>query len=164
VLKYGSVAVLILAGWAALDPARMSWAYLAAVVAFEAWLFVRMRAEERGPVPVDEPPYRFTTEEAELIGRYRFYFTFPTLSTQAASVLAAIGLSGMVLALWLSFRQAFVQGALIGLNLFAVGWFTKRVAPIYALRIAAARGKRDALRMLEIVEPVWAKINAANQG
>jgi hypothetical protein len=70
----------------------------------------------------------------------------------------------MVLALWLTFRQAFVQGALIGLNLFAVGWFTKRVAPVYALRIAAARGKRDALRMLEIVEPVWAKINAANQG
>ncbi|OGA78385.1 MAG: hypothetical protein A3G81_05000 [Betaproteobacteria bacterium RIFCSPLOWO2_12_FULL_65_14] len=163
-LKYGGAAMLILAGWAALNPSRMSWAYLAAVIVFEAWLLVRMRAEERGPVPVDEPPYRFTAEEAELVGRYRFYFTFPTLSTQAGSVLAAIGLSGMVLALWLTFRQAFVQGALIGLNLFAVGWFTKRVAPVYALRIAAARGKRDALRMLEIVEPVWAKINAANQG
>lgn len=163
-LRYGSVAMLVLAGWAALDPARMSWGYLAAVVVFEAWLFARMRAEERRPVPVDEPPYRFTAEEAELVGRYRFYFAFPALSAQAASVLAAIGLSGMVLALWLTFRQAFVQGALIGFNLFAVSWFTRRMAPVYALRIAAARGKRDALRMLEIVEPLWAKINAANQG
>ena len=163
-LKYGSVAMLILAGWAALSPARMSWAYLAAVAVFEAWLLVRMRAEERGPVAVDEPPYRLSAEEAELVGRYRFYFAYPTLSGQAGSVLAAIGLSGMVLALWLTFRQAFVQGALIGLNLFAVGWFTKRVAPVYALRIAASRGKRDALRMLEILDPLWAKINAANQG
>ncbi len=45
-----------------------------------------------------------------------------------------------------------------------MGWFTKRVAPVYALRIAASRGKRDALRMLEILDPLWAKINAANQG
>jgi hypothetical protein len=146
VLRYGSVAVLVLAGWAALDPAGMSWAYLAAVVGYEAWLFGRMRAEERRPVPVGEPPYRFTAEEAELIGRYRFYFTFPTLSTQAASVLAAIGLSGMALALWLTFRQASVQGALVGLNLFAVGWFTKRRGRArQARRPAHARDPRSAV-------------------
>jgi hypothetical protein len=78
-------------------------------------------------------------------------------------VLAAIGLSAMVLALWLTFRQAFLQGAIAGLDLFAVGWFTRRVAPVYALRMAAARGKRDALRMLEILDPLWMKIRAANQ-
>ena len=163
-LKYGSVAMLVLAGWAALKPAPMSWLYIAAVLAFEAWLLARMRAEERGPVAVGEPPYRFTAEEAELVGRYRFYFAYPRLAARAGSVLAAIGLSAMVLALWLSFRQAFVQGAILGLDLFAVGWFTKRVAPVYVLRIAASRGKRDALRMLEILDPLWAKINAANQG
>jgi hypothetical protein len=69
----------------------------------------------------------------------------------------------MVLALWLTFRQAFVEGALIGLNLFAVAWFTKQVAPVYALRVAANSGNRDALRMLEILDPLWAKIRAANQ-
>jgi hypothetical protein len=78
-------------------------------------------------------------------------------------VLAAIGLAGLLLALWLTVRQAFVQGALIGLNLFAVGWFTRRTAPVHALRIAASRGKRDALRMLELLDPLWAKIRAANQ-
>ena len=163
-LRYGSVAMLLLAGWAALNPATMSWAYVAAVAVFEAWLLARMRAEERGrPVAVGEPPYRFTAEEAELVGRYRFYFAYPALCAQAGSVLAAIGLSAMVLALWLTFRQAFLQGAIIGLNLFAVGWFTRRVAPVYALRIAASRGKRDALHMLEVMDPLWTKIRAANQ-
>lgn len=163
-LKYGGVAMLVLAGWAALDPARISWLYLAVVAAFEVWLLGRMRAEERGPVAVGEPPYRFTAEEAELVGRYRFYFAYPMLAAQAGSVLAAIGLGAMVLAMWLTFRQAFFQGAILGLNLFAVSWFTRRVAPVYALRIAASRGKRDALRMLELLDPLWAKINAANQG
>jgi hypothetical protein len=162
-LRYATVAMLILAGWAALTPQPMSWVYIAAFVAFEAWLFARMRALGRGPVAVDEPPYRFTAEEAQLVERYRFYFTYPALAAQAGSVLAALGLSGLVLALWLTFRQAFVQSALIGLNLLVVGWFTRRVAPVYALRIAAARGKRDALRMLEILDPLWAKIKAANR-
>jgi hypothetical protein len=162
-LRYATVAMLILAGWAALTPHPMSWVYIAAFVAFEAWLFARMRALGNEPVAVDEPPYRFTAEEARLVERYRFYFAYPGLAAQAGSVLAALGLSGLILALWLTFRQAFVQSALIGLNLFAVGWFTRKVAPVYALRIAASRGKRDALRMLEILDPLWAKIKAANQ-
>jgi hypothetical protein len=163
-MRYASVAVLVLAGWAALKPAPMSWLYIGAVLAFEAWLLVRMRSLERGPVAVDEPPYRFSAEEAALVGRYRFYFTYPRLAAQAGSVLAAIGLSAMILALWLTYRQAFVQAAIIGLDLFAVGWFTRRVAPVYVLRMAASRGKRDALRALEVLDPLWAKINAANQG
>ncbi len=163
-MRYASVAMLILAGWAALRPAPMAWVYIAAVLAFEAWLLVRMRSLERGPVAVGEPPYRFSAEEAELVGRYRFYFTYPRLAAQAGSVLAAIGLSAMMLALWLTYRQAFVQAAIVGLDLFAVGWFTRRVAPVYVLRMAASRGKRDALRTLEVLDPLWAKINAANQG
>jgi hypothetical protein len=161
-VKYGAVVMLVLAGWAALDPRRMSWVFCAAAAAFELWLLVRMRAVERGPVPVEAPPYRFTAEEARFIERYRFYFTDPLAAAHAGSVLAAIGLAGMVLALWLTFKQAFVQGALIGANLFLVGWLTKRLAPVFALRIAASRGDREALRMLEIHDPLWAKIRAAN--
>jgi hypothetical protein len=162
-MKYGSVLMLLLAGWAALNPQPMGWVFIAAVFAFEIWLLVRLRAVERGPVPVDEPPYRFTGEEARFVERYRFYFTYPTLAAHAGSVLSAIGLAGMVLALWLTFKQAFIQGALIGANLFLVGWLTKRLAPLFALRIAASRGDREALRMLEIHDPLWAKIRAANQ-
>ncbi|HEX2199300.1 MAG TPA: hypothetical protein VHG88_11880 [Burkholderiales bacterium] len=157
------MAILILAGWAALEPRPMSWVFMAAVAAFELWLAQRMRSLDTGPVAVDEPPYRFSAEEAGLVARYRFYFTYPASAAQAASVLAAIGLSGAVLALWLSYRGAFAESALIGLNLFLVGWFTRRMAPVYALRLAASRGKRDALRALELLDPLWAKIRQANE-
>jgi hypothetical protein len=161
-MKYGSVLMLLLAGWAALNPEPMSWVFIAAVAAFELWLTARLRAVERGPVPVEEAPYRFSAEEARFVERYRFYFTYPALAAHAGSVLAAIGLAGMVLALWLTFKQAFVQGVLIGANLFVVGWLTRRLAPIFVLRIAASRGDREALRMLEILDPLWAKIRSVN--
>jgi hypothetical protein len=162
-VKFAPAAMLFLAGLAALEPRTMSWLFVAAVAAFEVWLLVRMRALEHGPVPADQAPYRFTPEEARFVERYRFYFTYPRRAAQAGSVLAAIGLASMVLALWLTYRQAFMQGALIGANLFMVGWLTKRLAPLFALRIAASRGDREALRMLEILDPLWAKIGAANQ-
>ena len=162
-MKYGSVLILILAGWAALKPHPVSWAFVGVVAAFELWLLVRLRMVARGPVPVEEAPYRFSAEEARFIERYRFYFTYPGLAAHAGSALAAIGLAGMVLALWLTARQAFVQGALIGANLFLVGWLTQRLAPVFALRIAASRGDREALRRLEILDPLWAKIKTVNQ-
>jgi hypothetical protein len=154
--------MLVLAGWAALDPRHMSWVFFAAALAFELWLLVRMRAVDKSRVAVDEAPYRFSAEEARFIERYRLYFTYPAMAAQAGSVLAAIGLAGMILALWLTFRQAYMHGALIGANLFLVGWLTKRLAPVFALRIAASRGDREALRMLEIHDPLWAKIRGAN--
>lgn len=161
-LKALSAVMLVLAGWAALEPRPMSWVYMAAVAAFELWLAQRMSALDTGPVAVDEPPYRFSAEEAALVARYRFYFTYPASAAQAGSVLAAIGLASMVLALWLSFKGVIVEAAAIGANIFAVGWFTRRVAPAYALRLAAARGRRDALRALEMMDPLWAKIRQAN--
>ena len=88
---YASVAVLLLAGWAALNPEPMSWAYIAAVAAFEIWLARRMAALPRSFVHEGEPPYHFSADEAQLVGRYRFYFTYPALARESASVLAAIG-------------------------------------------------------------------------
>jgi hypothetical protein len=162
VLRFGSVLVLTLAGFAALEPRPVSWVFMAAVAAFQLWLAQRTAALNAVPVAVDEPPYRFSAEEAALVARYRFYFTYPAWAAQAGSVLAAIGLSSAVLALWLTYRQAFIEGALIGLNLFGVGWLTRRMAPVHALRVAASRGNRDALRALELVDPLWAKIRQAN--
>lgn len=158
-----SVAVLVLAGWAALKPLPMAWLYIGGVAAFEAWLFGIVRSVGHAPVLPGEAPYQFTEDEARLVGRYRFYFTYPGIAKHASSVVAAIGLTAMVLAPWLTTRQAFVEAAICGLNLFAVGWFTKRVAPVYGLRIAASRGKRDALHMLQLLDPLWAKIREGNQ-
>jgi len=160
---YASVAVLLLAGWAALNPAPMAWAYLAVVIAFEGWLARRMIGLPRNPVPPGEPPYHFSADEARLVGRYRFYFTYPALARESASVLAAIGLTALVLAFWLLYRQAFVPAVLVGVNLLAVARFTRLLSPQLALRITASRGDRAALRLLEAHDPAWAKIRAANE-
>ena len=161
--SYGSVGMLLLAGWAALTPRPMAWIYIGAVCVFEMWLARRMKDVGRGPAAAGEPPYHFTEEEARFVGRYRFYFTYPRVAREASSVLSAVGLTALALALWLTYKQALLPAAIIGLNLLAVARFTKLLAPLLTLRIAASRGDRDALRMLELHDPLWAKIHAGNQ-
>jgi len=160
--KWGALAVLLLAGFAALYPRVVPWVYVAAFFAFELWLARRMRAVGKGAVAAGEPPYRFSAEEAELVARYRFYFTYPAIARESASVLSALGLSAIALALWLTFMQALLPAVLIGVNLFAVARLTKQVAPLLPLRMAAAKGDRAALRALELHDPLWQKIRAAN--
>ena len=158
----GTVGVLLFAGFAALRPDPMAWVYVAVVAAFEFWLLRRIRALGDEPVSVGAAPYNFSADEARLVRRYRLYFTYPALARDCSSVLAAVGLSGIVLGLWLTYKQAFLPAALIGANLFAVTRFTKVLAPLMALRLAASRGDRNALLMLEVHGPAWAKISAGN--
>ena len=159
----GTVGVLLAGGWAALTPQPMAWVYVALVAVFEGWLLQRLRALGDAPVAIGVAPYNFSADEARLIRRYRFYFTYPALARDCSSMLSAIGLSGILLGLWLTYRQAFLPAALIGANLFAVTRFTKALAPLMALRVAASRGDRDALLMLEVHDPAWAKIRSANE-
>ena len=159
---YGSLGVLVLAGWAALSPQPMSWVYIGVVLTFELWLARRASEAGRGTPAANEPPYHFTVEEAEFVGKYRFYFTYPSIAQQSASVLSAVGLSTLLLVPWLTYKQVYLPAVLIGVNLFAVARFTKTLVPLMTLRIAASRGDRDALRRLEIHDPLWAKIRAGN--
>ena len=161
-LKYGGALVLTLAGFAALFPAQLAWLFVGPVLAFEFWLVRRIGAAGKGPPPVGEPPYSFSDEEADLVGRYRFYFMWPALAREAGSVLAAIGLSALVLTPWLLYRHQVIPAFLAGVNLFAVAAFTKRISPLLVLRMASSKGDRAALRMLELHDPLWQKINAAN--
>lgn len=154
--------MLVLAGWSFLN-VTAAWLYVAGFVLFEFWLLRAMKAVGKGPVAVGEAPYNFTADEAELIGRYRFHFTFPAHAQAAASVLAALGLTALVLAPWLTWKQAFLQAIVIGVNLFAVARLTRAVAPLMVLRIAASHGDRDALRLLEAYDPAWSKIRAGNE-
>lgn len=158
----GAVAMLFLAGLAALYPQPMAWVYVVAFMLLEFWLLRRLNREGRAPAAVGEAPYHFTEEEAAFIGRYRLYFTYPSVARAAASTLAALGLTALVLAPWLLFRQALLPAFLVAVNLLAVGSLTKRVAPVMALRVAANKGDRAALRMLELHDPLWQKIQAAN--
>jgi hypothetical protein len=159
---YGSVGVLILAGWTALSP-WVAWLYIVAVFGFELWLARAIARAGYQPPATGDAPYHFTADEAMLIGRYRFYFAVPGMARQCSSVLAATGLSALVLTPWLLYRQQFLTAALIGLNLFAVARLTKLAAPLMALAVASRRGDREALRALELHDPLWAKIRAANE-
>ena len=154
---YASVAVLLLCGFTFLKT-EISWAYLAALALFEIWLTRRVASVGKGPVAVGEPPYRFSAEEAGLVARYRFYFTYPDVARQATTVLAALGLTALALVPWLIYKLALVQALLIGANLFVVARYTKELAPVMTLRVRAHQGDRAALRMLELHDPVWVKI------
>jgi hypothetical protein len=147
---YVTLAFLLLAGLAFLQTAT-AWLYLAAALLFELWLARRIAALGRDPVPAAEPPYHFTAEEAGLVARYRFHFTYPALARQASSVLAAIGLASLVLAPWLTIKQQFVEAVLIGGNLFAVARFTRRLMPVLGPPLAGHQ------------RSAWDKIRAANQ-
>src|SRR5919205_3845554 len=46
-----SVAVIVFAGWAALNPQPMAWLYVVLVALFEMWLVRRVRAVGFAPVP-----------------------------------------------------------------------------------------------------------------
>ncbi|MGE5639517.1 MAG: hypothetical protein ACM30H_05430 [Clostridia bacterium] len=160
--NYGAVAMLFLAGLGALFPAAMSWLYIIAFMVFELWLLRRIGSAGSAAVQAGEPPYRFAEPEAELVTRYRYYFMFPAEARAAGSVLAALGLTALVLAPWLIFRHALVPAALVACNLLAVGALTKRISPVMVLRIAANRGDRKALDLLAAHETAWEKIRLAN--
>jgi hypothetical protein len=157
-----SLAVLLLAGFAGLHPVPMGWVYLAGVLAFEGWLFGIVRSVGKAPVNAGEAPYLFTDDEARLVGRYRFYFTFPGISRHAASVLAAVGLTTLCLAPWLTYRGAFVPAAIAALNVIPVAWLTRRVAPLLTLGMQANRGNREALSLLSAHASAWEKIHRCN--
>ena len=156
---YGAVLVLLFTGWTFLETG-MVWGYLAVVVAFELWLASRIAATGNAPVIPGEPPYAFTEDEATLVRRYRFYFTWPAAARQSCSVLAAAGLTALLLAPWLTYKGAFAAAVLVGLNIFLVAWFTRRLAPVMVLQIRAHKGERDALRLLEAHDPAWQKSRA----
>ncbi|HEX7054954.1 MAG TPA: hypothetical protein VF211_13595 [Burkholderiales bacterium] len=157
-----SLVVLALAGFAALHPGSLAWVYFAAVGAFEAWLFAIVRSVGNRQVAPGEAPYLFTEDEARLVSRYPFYFTFPGISKHAASVLAAIGLSSVVLAPWFTFRMAYVPALIAAANLLPAGWLTRRVAPMLSLGMAANRGNREALQMIAAHGSAWEKIRRCN--
>src|SRR5262249_29258267 len=120
--------VLLLAGFSFLK-ADMAWVYLAGVLAFEVWLASRMAALGRHPAEPGQP-YYFPPDEAQLVGRFRYFFTETTKARQVAWVLAAIGLTALVLVPWLALKHAFVPAGLIGVNVLAVAWLTRRLIPM----------------------------------
>lgn len=158
----GALATAALAAWTFLSPAVGSWAFAAVQFASLAWLAREMRRTDaaalsaRAREPLD-------ADESEVVRRYAFYFTYPALARESASTLAAMGLATLVLVPWLIYKLQWSQAILIGMMLFAVGRLTKLVSPVYALRLATAKGNRDALRLLSAHDGAARKLSAPEQ-
>jgi hypothetical protein len=155
----GALAVAALAGWVFLDPRTGSWAFAAAEFAFLAWLAREVRRSDaatlrrRAAAPL-EP------DEADLVQRYPLYFERPAFARECASTLSALGLASLVVVPWLTYKVQWPPAVLIGVFLFAVARLTKLLSPVYALRLATAKGDRDALRLLSAHDGAARKLSA----
>ena len=143
----GAIAVAALAGWGLLDPRPASWAFAAAEFAFLAWLVRKLRAADAAALRsrAIEP---LEPDEADVVQRYPLYFSRPDFARECASTLAALGLASLVMVPWFTYKLQWVPAILIGVFLFAVARLTKLLSPVFALRLATAKGDRDALRLL----------------
>lgn len=153
------MAVAALAAWNFLAPQSGSWAFAAAEFAFLAWLVRELRRADpaelraRAAEPLD-------ADEADIVRRYPLYFARPAFARECASTLAALGLASLALVPWLTYKLQWAPAVLIGLFLFAVGKLTRLLSPVQALRLATAKGNRDALRLLSAHDGAARKLSA----
>jgi hypothetical protein len=156
----GSAALVVamLLGWVFLKPAIGAWAFAGVEFAFLFWLArqvrgvdrVALRTRARAPLEPDED---------DIVRRYPFYFARTGVARECASTLAALGLASLVAVPWLTYTLVFAPAALIGIQLFAVARLTRLVSPVYSLRMATAKGDRDALRLLSAHDGAMGKLS-----
>jgi hypothetical protein len=154
----GALAVMVVGGWAFLSPGAGAWAFAAAEFAFLAWLARQVRSTDAGALHrrAREP---LAPDEAELVQRYALYFARPGFARECASTLAALGLVSLVVVPWLTYKLQWAQAVLVGVLLFAVARLTKLMSPVNALRLATAKGDRDALRLLSAHDSAMGKLS-----
>lgn len=154
----GAMVAAGLAGWAFLAPAAGSWAFAAAEFAFLAWLARALRRSDAAALRgrAREP---LEADEAAIMERYPLYFERPGFAREYASTLAGLGLASLVLVPWLTYKLQWAQALFIGAALFAVARLTKLMSPVHALRMATAKGDRDALRLLSAHDGAMRKLS-----
>ena len=158
----GTIAVAVLTAWSFLTPLHGGWAFAAGEFAFLAWLAAALRKASASGLRARARP-ALEADEDELVGRYPFYFERPLTAREHAATLAALGLASLVLVPWLIYRGQWVQAALIGMFVFAVARLTRALSPVLALRMATAKGDRDALRLLAAHDGAVRKLSAPDQ-
>ena len=156
----GALAVAALTAWLLLAPGIAGWAFAVAEFAFLAWLARELRKAASKPRPAREP---LEGDEAEIVQRYPLYFQRPAFARECASTLAALGLASLVVVPWLTYKLAWPPAILVGVQLFAVARLTKVLSPIHTLRLATAKGDRDALRLLSAHDGAMRKVSAPEQ-
>ena len=154
----GPIAVAALVALALLSPPPGGWAFAAAEFAFLAWLVRELRRIDASVLKA-RARKSLDADEADIVQRYPLYFARPALARECASTLAAAGLASLILAPWLTYKAQFAQAILIGVLIFPVGRLTKLLSPVYALRMATAKGDRNALRLLSAHDGAMRKVS-----
>ena len=154
----GAIAVAALVACALLAPQAGGWAFAAAEFAFVTWLARELRRTDAGALKA-RTREALDADEADIVQRYPLYFARPALARECASTLAAVGLASLILAPWLTYKVQFAQAILIGVLIFPVGRLTKLLSPVYALRMATAKGDRNALRLLSAHDRAMRKVS-----
>jgi hypothetical protein len=157
----GALAVAVLLGWVFLKPGSGAWAFAAAEFAFLAWLASQVRGVDL-PALLSRARQPLEDDERDIVRRYPFYFARHGAARECASTLAALGLASLIAVPWLTYLLVFAPAALIGVQLFAVARLTRLTSPVYALRMATAKGDRDALRLLSAHDGAMAKLSAGH--
>lgn len=154
----GAIAVAALVACALLAPQPGGWAFAAAEFAFLAWLARELRRMDAGALKA-RAREALDADETDIVQRYPLYFARPAIAGECASTLAAIGLASLILAPWLTYKLQWAQAILIGVLIFPVGRLTKVTSPVYALRMATAKGDRNALRLLSAHDSAMRKVS-----
>jgi hypothetical protein len=152
----GALAVAALVAATFLSTAAGAWGFVALEFAFLAWLSSQARRADPAALLGRNV---LEADEADIVRRYPLYFARPALARECASTLSAIGLASLVLVPWLTYKLQWAQAALIGVMLFAVARLTRLMSPVYALRLATAKGDRDALRLLSAHDGAMRKLS-----
>lgn len=152
----GTAAIAALAAMALFYP-QTAWAFAAVEGGFLVWLSQRARRAD-GSALLAASAEPLEPDEAELVQRYAFYFARPALARECASMLAALGLASLLLVPWLTYKMQWLPAIAIGACLFAVAWLSKRLAPAHSLSLTAAKGNREALRLLSAHDGAFRKI------
>lgn len=157
----GTAAVIGLGIWSFYHPETGSWIYIGLFIAFfQGALLGLLNAQRSDPVPPEAPPYHFNTAEADFVRRHRFAFKYPAAAQAVSSMLAAMGLIGLLLSPWLAYHLQWTQAIVIGLDVALIGWITRKLNPKYTLVLAAHRGSERARRDIEAFNGAWRKIFA----
>lgn len=152
----GTAAIAALAAMALFYP-QTAWAFVAAEGGFLAWLAHGARRAD-GAALLAAAAEPLEPDEAELVQRFAFYFARPSVARECASMLAVVGLASLLLVPWLTYKMQWLPAIAIGACLFAVAWLSKLLAPAHGLSLSAAKGNREALRLLSAYDGAFRKV------
>lgn len=104
-----------------------------------------------------------THDELELINAYKLHFSYPWLTIEVSSFIAALGMAAFAFVPILLSKGAYVEASIVGFNWFFAGPLSHKLSPLNGLKEMADSGNIIALQRLNAWATVWDKVLADNR-